>query len=377
MIALARKTIVHEWRRFVPAVLAVGFAGLLLTVQAALMLGIFGSAAVYVTASSGDLWAGYPGTQSVNFGRDIDPAVEMRLRMDPGVADVEPYLWVEGDWRNDARSGGGVSVYVSGIGTDADALMFSRILPPAVRRLMRQPGAVIVDRSDLDQLSTPVGGQAWVNGHRVQIVAALDGLRALGGVNVLASMATARELRAGESSAGVTYFVARISRADQADLIKSRLAGSTTFGAFEVWTAAEFARRSQLYWMFDTGAGIAVLFMAGIVCLVGAVVTSQSLMAVVAASAREYAMLNALGASVGALRRIVVEQACWVGCIGLAVSGLFCSLLLWLAARYGVPVGMDAAMALACAALVLGLALISGLIAVRGLVRADPAMLLR
>jgi len=377
MIALARKTIVHEWRRFVPAVLAVGFAGLLLTVQAALMLGIFGSAAVYVTASSADLWAGYPGTQSVNFGRDINPDVEMRLRMDAGVADVEPYLWVEGDWRNNGRSGGGVSVYVSGIRTNADAMMFSRLLPQALRRRLREPGAVIVDRSDLDQLGTPVGGQAWLNGQRVQIVAALDGLRALGGVNVLASMATARGLRVGESSSGVTYFVARLSGAEQADAIKSRLGGSTTFGAFEVWTAAEFARRSQLYWMFDTGAGIAVLFMAGIVCLVGAVVTSQSLMAVVAGSAREYAMLNALGASLGALRRIVVEQACWVGCIGLAVSGLSTSLLLWLAARYGVPVGMGAAVALACAALVLGLALISGLIAVRGLVRADPAMLLR
>ncbi|MGJ7583187.1 ABC transporter permease, partial [Variovorax sp. RHLX14] len=164
MIALARKTIVHEWRRFVPAVLAVGFAGLLLTVQAALVLGIFGSAAVYVTASSTDLWAGYPGTQSVNFGRDINADVEMRLRMDPGVADVEPYLWVEGDWRNKERSGGGVSVYVSGIRTDADAMMFSRVLPLALRGRLREPGAVIVDRSDLDQLRTPVGEHAWLNG---------------------------------------------------------------------------------------------------------------------------------------------------------------------------------------------------------------------
>ncbi len=69
MIPLARKTLVHEWRRFVPAVFAVGFSGLLLMVQAALVLGIFGSAAVYVRASTADLWAGYPGTQSVNFGR--------------------------------------------------------------------------------------------------------------------------------------------------------------------------------------------------------------------------------------------------------------------------------------------------------------------
>ena len=30
MIALARKTLIHEWRRFVPSIFAVGFAGVLL-----------------------------------------------------------------------------------------------------------------------------------------------------------------------------------------------------------------------------------------------------------------------------------------------------------------------------------------------------------
>ena len=65
MIALARKTLIYEWRRFVPSVFAVGFSGVLLAMQAALVLGIFGSAAIYVTASSADLWVGYPGTQSV------------------------------------------------------------------------------------------------------------------------------------------------------------------------------------------------------------------------------------------------------------------------------------------------------------------------
>ena len=44
MIALARKTLVHEWRRFIPSVFAVGFSGVLLAMQAALVLGIFGSA---------------------------------------------------------------------------------------------------------------------------------------------------------------------------------------------------------------------------------------------------------------------------------------------------------------------------------------------
>lgn len=382
MIALARKTLVHEWRRFVPAVVAVGFSGVLLAVQAALVLGIFGSAAVYITASSADLWAGYPGTQSVNFGRAISPDVEMRLRMDPGVAAVEPYLWIDSDWRTaqGATGGapsGGVSVYLSGIRTAEDALLFSQVLAPWQRALLRESGAVIVDRADLATLGAAEGSTGWINGHRVRVAAAVDGLRGLGGVNVLASLDTAREIAGADAPPGATYYVARTRIPGDAAAVQARLAGGSSFGPHTVWTAREFTRRSQLYWMLDTGAGAAVLFMALIVCLVGAVVTSQSLMAVVAGSAREYAMLNALGASRAALGRVVLAQSCWIGGLGLVLALVASAALLGAASAYRVPVAMHWPVALACAALVGLLALLSGLAAMRGLLRAAPEMLLR
>ncbi|HZX72380.1 MAG TPA: ABC transporter permease, partial [Rhodanobacter sp.] len=114
MVALARKTLIHEWRRFLPAMLAVGFAGLLQLLQIALVLGIFGSTSLYITGSSADVWVGYPGTQNVGSGRSIDADVESRILMDPAVMRVEPYIWVDGDWRG-PRETGGVSVFVSGI----------------------------------------------------------------------------------------------------------------------------------------------------------------------------------------------------------------------------------------------------------------------
>jgi putative ABC transport system permease protein len=59
-----------------------------------------------------------------------------------------------------------------------------------------------------------------------------------------------------------------------------------------------------------------VLFLAGIVFVVGAVITSQTLMAAVAGSVREYATLNARRGGVGNLRWVVLEQAFWVGATG-------------------------------------------------------------
>ena len=382
MIALARKTLIHEWRRFVPSVFAVGFSGVLLAMQAALVLGIFGSAAVYVTASSADLWVGYPGTQSVNFGRNVGSDVEMRLRMDSDVADVEPYVWVDGDWRartaEQAKAGGGVSIYLSGISTADNSMMFTKVLTSWQRQLLREPGAVIVDRADLGTLGAQEGSTAWINNHAVKVVAAVDGLRGLGGANILASLSTAREISETHAEHGSTYFVARLKPGVKASEVQKRLSqGGSSFGPFEVWTAETFARRSQRYWMLDTGAGAGVLFMAVIVCLVGAIVTSQSLKAVVAGSAREYAVLNALGVSRGALGRVVVEQACWIGGLGFVLAALTSAVLLSIASSYRVPVAINLPAVLACGILVAVLSLLSGLGAMRSLLRADPATLLR
>ncbi|AHX12362.1 ABC transporter permease [Dyella jiangningensis] len=377
MVALARKTLIYEWRRFLPAILAVGFAGLLQLLQAALVLGIFGSASVYITGSSADLWAGYPGTQSVNLGRSIDSGVEMRLRMDPAVTAVEPFHWVDADWRGPSDTGG-VSVFVSGINARPDGMLFAHALSPALRAKLNEPDAVIVDRADLDNLGVGIGDTAVINGHRVRVVGVSNGLRALGGVNVVASLATAAELDTDPSNASrMTYFVAKLHDPADADEVAARLRGNRAFGSYDVWTAESFARRSQLYWMFDTGAGAGVLFLAGVVFLVGAVITSQTLVAAVIGSVREYATLNALGVGVGALRKVVMEQAFWVGALGLLGSTVLGGIALALARSRSVPVALGPWTTLACLALGMGLAIVSGLAAMRSLRRADPATLLR
>mgnify|MGYP006909077367 CR=1 FL=1 len=378
MVAVARKTLLYEWRRFLPAIVSVAFAGLLQLLQAALVMGIFGSASIYVTGSSADLWVGYPGTQSVNEGRDIDPNLEVLLWMEPAVHQVERFHWVDGEWRTAGSEAGGVSVYVCGINPEPNGLMFARVLAPSLRARLTEPDAVVVDRADLDKLDARVGSRASINGRQVRIVGAAQGLRALGGVNVIASLDTARRLDPDISSANrPTYFLARLADSSRAAKVATRLRHQHGFGPYQVWTATAFAQRSVMFWLFDTGAGIGVLFMAAIVFLVGAVVTSQALMAAVVGSVREYATLNALGVGIPALRRIVLEQAFWVGTLGVVAAGLFGALLLSLARSQDVPVVLDVPIALACAVLIMLLATVSGLIAMRTLKRADPASLLR
>ena len=73
-----------------------------------------------------------------------------------------------------------MSVFVSGIDTSAEGLMFSRALPLDLRERLNEPDSVVVDRSDLDQLGVDIGGTATINGRQVRVVGIGSGLRALG-----------------------------------------------------------------------------------------------------------------------------------------------------------------------------------------------------
>lgn len=377
MVALARKTLIYEWRKFLPAALAVAFSGLLLLMMTALMFGIFSSAGVYVSRSGGDIWAGYPGTQTVELGRPIPRDTEVWLRMDPAVVQVEPFQWLDGDWRGPAERGS-VSVFISGIDPDPNGLMFSHVLSVSDRARLFEPGAVIVDAADLSKLGLGIGGTAFLNGHRVKIVAAANGLRTLGGVNIVTSIATARTLVSDASERDkVAYYIARLAPGSNPDVVRDRLAPVAAGHRFAVWTHDEFAYNAATYWMFETGAGLGFIFLSFVVFLVGVVITSQTLFAAVASSVREYAMLNALGAGIGALRRVILEQAFWVGTIGVIVGSLVSLSLGLLAHGQDVPIAFDYIAAIACAALVMAIALISGFLAVGAINHLEPANLLR
>ena len=377
IVALARKTLIYEWRRFFPATLAVAFSGLLLLMQSALIFGIFNTASVYIRSSKSDLWVGYPGTQSIELGRPVSKDIEMLLRMDANVAQIESFQWLDGDWRGSA-SHGGMSVFISGIDPRPNGLMFSEALNGELRQRLLEPGGVIIDRADLDKLGLDIGASASINRQRVRIVGVASGLRALGGVNIVTSLATARYLSSDSAvNNNVAYYVLRLHDPANIEATRAHLAGAGSAKRYAVWTRDEFARRAVRYWMFETGAGLGSLFLAAVVFLVGVAITSQTLMSAVAGSVREYATLQALGVSFRDLRNVVLEQAGWVGAIGLLIGGVLSALIAALARQQDVPVDLDALTILVCGVLVMGIALVSGLMAVSALRHADPETLLR
>jgi putative ABC transport system permease protein len=372
---LALKTLLYEWRRYAPAMVAVAFSGLLVLLQAAIILGIFSLSSQYVTRSGADLWIGYPGVQSLDLGRPIGSQAEVFAWTNPHVRRIEPFLWGSGEWRT--RSQGMVNVYIVGVQPAADAMALSQALSPFERAALAQPDAVLVDAADLHKLQVAVGDTAEINGRLVRVVGLTHGLRALGGVNVIASLPTTRRLDPASGPGGrVAYLLAQLdSPASTADVARSLNAQGAGRG-FEALSGREFARRTTLYWLVESGAGVAFLFGSIVAVLVAVIITSQTLAAAVAGSLKEYAALRALGFSMRALRRIVVAQSAWVGVAGLIAGGVLTLLLALGAAAGAIPVVLSAPMLAVAGALVILTSVGSGLLALRRVGQADPATLL-
>jgi putative ABC transport system permease protein len=73
----------------------------------------------------------------------------------------------------------------------------------------------------------------------------------------------------------------------------------------------------------------------------------------------------------------VLQQALWVGIVGLVIAGAVSALILWLAQLAYIPIAVSIPINIACGALVLCVAILSGFVALSQLSKADPAALLR
>jgi putative ABC transport system permease protein len=242
-VSLARASLRYEWRRYLPAIFAVAFSGLLVLVQAALMLGMFATTAVYIDKTNADLWIGTPGTQSIDQGQPIDDAIEAFLHMHPDVAQVEAFQWGYGDWRQPGQ--GKIAVFLVGVQTRKGSLVMKDALNPTLKALLKEPNTILIDEADREKLGADVGDIAEINGIRVKIVGLTSGLKALGGVNVITSLSSARALDSNlKNTNKVAYFVAKLRDPKQTERVKQELTPKGELKRFQVWTKAEFSELS-------------------------------------------------------------------------------------------------------------------------------------
>jgi len=377
LMSLARLILIHDWRRFLPALLSVAFAGVLMLVQLGLLQGMFGTVTVLVDQSNADLWITSPETQSFEQARDIPATLASLSRVHPQVIHAETLQLHDADWRSGERTR--VAVSLVGLTPSAQALACPQSMRAALCAKLAEPMAVLVDRGDLGKLATAPGQLAEVNGKRVRVVGTVSGLRSIGSAYVFASLQTARALSdpgsGGEDSS--SFILLKLAPQPDALRVRDQLQALLQRSLYRVWTGTEFSSASQRYWLLESGVGAGFLFSSLLGLLIGVVITSQTLRAVILASLREYASFRAIGVPARRLALVVLEQAAWIGCAGAMLTLLLAALAALGARAFYIPLSLSAPAIIAAAVLSIATALVSGVLALRELYRLGPADLLR
>jgi putative ABC transport system permease protein len=327
---LALKNMLHDRVRLLITVLGIAFAVFLMVFQGSLLCGFLSAAARLITAAEADIWITSRGVECFDFPATLSKRFDDVSRGVPGVMRTGRIVTAVAEY----RSPGGRHQAIALVGADPDV---GRDFP--VPRLDGAAGAVdpegvLIDRSSAQLLKADTHSEIEINRRRAHVLGEVEGFSSfLGCPYVFASYRDAARyigLRPDDSM----HIVVSLKEGFSAQGVKRAL--QDRLPDVDVLTRAEFVRRSQVYWISQTGAGGGILAAAILGFVIGVLIISQTIYATTMENLDEFATLKALGASRWFVSRIVLVQALTCGAAGCAV-GLAATLPMVRAAQQMIP----------------------------------------
>lgn len=370
---LAWRNLVHDRVRFAVTVTGIVFAVVLIVVELGLFVGFTTTTSSLIDRSGADLWvtgARVPYIeQSVPFSERKLPAVVAT----PGVLSATKYIarfsdWKRPDGRHESVQIVGVNL-LSGLGGPWN--LVSGTLDD-----LRTPDAVFVDEIYRGKLGVDrIGQVVEIRGHRARVAGFTRGLRAFTtSPYVFTSFKNALDYT-GTREDQTPFLLVKAAPGVDVEGLRRTLASRLT--DVDVVTNRGFSRMTRTYWMFTTGAGIAVLLAALLGLVVGVVVVTQTIYATTVDHIREYGTLKAMGATNWYLYRVIIGQAVISAAIGY-VLGMVVSVFVVRGSQEGgaailLPGWMVAGMLGLTLAMCIGAAVVS----IRKVTRLDPALVFK
>jgi len=373
MPPLARRNLTHDRVRLAVTLTGIVFAVVLIVVELGLFVGFTVTTSNLIDNSRADLWVTSKHVPYIELGVPFSERKLYQVRSVPGVAHAEKFILRWTQWkRHDGRQ---ESVQIVGLNPEQPLVGPWNLVEGSVADL-KKPDAIIIDETYKDKLGvTRVGEVFELNGRRARIVGFTRGIRAFTtSPHVFTAFKNAQNFtRLPEDQ---TIFVL-VKAAPGADLNQVRSDIGARVQDVDVFTRAEFSRMTRFYWMFTTGAGVAVLLAAFLGLVVGFVVVAQTIYATTMDHLREYGTLKAIGASNRYIYKVILEQASISAVLGYAL-GMIVSLLVVRASQHGgaaiiVPwpmgIGMFFVTLFMCAS--------AAMVSIRKVTRLDPAMVFK
>jgi putative ABC transport system permease protein len=375
-VPLAWRNLVANKPRLVRSAGGIGFAVLLMIMQLGFEQAFFNSSLEVIRALDGDILI-----QSIHkyqfATRDPFPRSALdTARNVPGVASARPLLadWFDFFWKNPFD---GKVFLVRAFGFDPDMPVFAMSGVNDNREKLKEANTVLVDREarrflGMDRDPT----EAELNGAKVKVVGSFalgpdfqsDGTVMMSD-RTFVSLLHAPAGNQPEIDVGVIRVAAGADPASVQQALRRAL--PQTIAVFTKPELIEFERKFQA----DVSSAGPIFWMGTIVgFVVGMLISYQVTYTDLSDQLPQYATLKAMGYRTGYLLRVVLEQATFNSLAGWIPAWLLSTLLYYVVGRVALlPLHMGLWVTLLSLGLTLGMCLISAVLAVSRVIKADPA----
>ena len=374
MPPLARRNLFHDKVRLTVTLTGIVFAVVLIIVQMGLFFGFTSTTASLIDNSGADLWIGSAGIPYLEQSRPFSERKLYQVRATPGVASAEKVLADWGRWKR--PDGATESPFVIGINPDNPLGGPWNVVEGSVRDL-HIADSVIIDHIYRSKLGITHPGQVVeINNRRARVVGFTQGIRSFTtSPYVFTSFKNAEDFISRDVVAKTTFILVKAQPgADVAQLQRNLQARLTDV---DVLTRAQFSRMTTAYWMFTTGAGVAVLIAAVLGLVVGVVVVAQTIYATTVDHIREFGTLKAMGASNGYIHRIIIQQSLMSALIGYALAALVSLFVVRGSAEGGAAVHVTWELMVGMFFVTLAMCIAAAWVSISKVTKIDPALVFK
>ena len=373
MPPLAERNLFHDKVRLAVTVTGIVFSVVLIVVQLGLFIGFTTATSNLIDHSGADLWITSKNVPYVEQGVPFSERKLNQVRAVDGVADAQKIIAHWTQWKR--HDGGQESVQIVGINVDDPIERPWNLVEGRVEDL-KSPDAVILDELYKQKLDvTQVGEVFEIGGYRARVVGFTRGIRSFTtSPYVFTSFKNAQDFTSMREDQ--TLFIL-VKLAPGADVESVRHDLLDRVKDVEVFRTAEFSRMTTFYWMFTTGAGVAVLIAAVLGLVVGFVVVAQTIYATTVDHIREFGTLKAMGAPNSYVYKVIMKQAAISAVIGYVLGMTVSIFVVQGSQKGGAAILMPVPMAVGMFFLTLAMCVGAALVSIKKVTRIDPAMVFK
>jgi len=375
MVLLARRNLFHDRVRFAVTLTGIVFALVLIVIQFGLFLGFTTTTSNNIDHSNADLWLVFHSVGYFDTGRMFSERKYYEVLATPGVQQAEKYIQNFAYWK---RPDGGVeNVQVIGFRPGSGLGEPWNISQGAVLDVKEEDG-VLVDELYKEKLGvSKIGDRAEIGNHRARVVGFTRGIRSFTtSPFVYTSFKNSLNYTRPQSREDqLTYILIKTAPGFTPAQVQKNLREHVS--DVDIYTRDEFSRRTRFYWMFTTGAGLAVLTAALMGLVVGIAVVAQTIYAATMDHIREYGTLKAMGATNRYLYRVLIEQAVWSAVLGYGFAMVVAHFIVQGSERGGALILMPLSMQIGMLFLAIFMCIAAALVSINKVTRIDPAMVFK